>query len=304
MLDVKVRSKVALAARTRMAATALGVAAAAVAGISFLWIGGQWALGQLVYENPAFSIKEIDIQTDGVISPEQLRRWSTARTGQNLLALDLSSVKRELEAVPMIQSASVERVLPSTLRVYVTEREPVAQVNVPRPRVHGEGIELLVFELDAEGSVMVPLDPRQRAIPLTQADTRLPVISGLNVTELQPGRKLDSPQLKAALQLILEFDNSPLAGVTDLRRIDVSSTQVLVVTSREGSEITLKPGDFERQLLRWQAVHEECVRQNQSIATLDLAVPQNTPLRIQDATVLPPPPVRNAKPLRNKRKHV
>ena len=151
---------------------------------------------------------------------------------------------------------------------------------------------------------MVPLDPRQRAVPLMEADSQLPVISGLNVTELQPGRRLESSQLQAALQLIQDFENSPLAGIMELRRIDVSSAQVLVVTTSQGSEITLKLGDLDRQLLRWQRVQEECQKYNKSIATLDLAVTENTPLRMQEASVVPPSTPRTAKPPRNKRKNV
>ena len=61
----------------------------------------------------------------------------------------------------------------------VTEREPVAQVNVPRRDNRG-GLEVAVFQLDAEGYVMVPLDPQQRAMPLNQMNDQLPVLSGVN----------------------------------------------------------------------------------------------------------------------------
>ena len=97
VLDVKVRSKVAMAARTRMVASALGVTAGMLAGLFFLWLAGDWALNRLVYENKSFAIQEIDIQTDGVISPDQLRRWSGVKSGENLIGLDLAYVKRELE---------------------------------------------------------------------------------------------------------------------------------------------------------------------------------------------------------------
>ena len=94
----------------------------------------------MVYENKAFAIEEIDVQTDGVISVDQLRRWAGVKPEENLLALDLARVKRDLELVPLVQSVSVERILPHTLRIRVTEREPIAQVNVPRPRPSG-GVE-------------------------------------------------------------------------------------------------------------------------------------------------------------------
>ena len=92
---------------------------------------GEWALNRFVYENKAFAIKEIDVQTDGVIAVDQLHRWAGVRAGENLLALDLARVKRDLEMIPLVQFVSVERILPHTLRICITEREPVAQATVP-----------------------------------------------------------------------------------------------------------------------------------------------------------------------------
>jgi cell division septal protein FtsQ len=134
VLDVKLRSSQVRAARVRMFAVSLGVLFATVFGLYLLWRTGEWALDRLVYDNKAFAIQDIDVQTDGVIGVDQLRRWMGVKPGQNLLALDLARVKRDLELVPLVQSVSVERILPRTLRVRVVEREPLAQINVPRPK--------------------------------------------------------------------------------------------------------------------------------------------------------------------------
>jgi hypothetical protein len=53
---------------------------------------------------------------------DQLRRWAAVRLGDNLLALDLPSVKRNLELVSVIRSVAIERALPHTLRISVTAR--------------------------------------------------------------------------------------------------------------------------------------------------------------------------------------
>ena len=158
VLDVKLRSGQVRATRTRLAAVAFGVLFGTIFGLYLFWRAGEWALDHFVYENPEFAIRQIDVQTDGVILPDQLRRWAAVKTGDNLLALDLATVKRNLELVSMIESVSVERVLPRTLRIRVNEREPVAQVNVPGADAAGK-IQVTVFELDADGYVMHPLDP-------------------------------------------------------------------------------------------------------------------------------------------------
>jgi hypothetical protein len=303
VLDVKLRSSQVRAARARRIIVALGVCFGTVLGLYALWCLGEFTLNKLVYENKSFAIQQVDVQTDGVISAEQLRRWSGVRPGQNLLALDLARVKRDLEMQAMIESVSVERVLPATLRLRVTEREPVAQVTVPQPRTGG-GLDLKTFQIDASGYVMLPLDPRQRAVPPTQADDQLPLILGINAGDLQPGRKLESVQVQAALKWIDIFESSAMANVVELKKIDVLSPEVLIVTTGQGSEVTFSVNNFDQQLLRWQTIHQECARSNRTIATLNLAVTDNTPLRFLEASATPPSAPRNIKPQRIRRRNV
>jgi cell division septal protein FtsQ len=265
-----------------------------------LWRIGGWTMDRLVYENEAFSVERIDLQTDGVIATEQLRRWAGVKNRQNLFALDLGRVKRNLELVPFIQSVSVERILPHTLRIRVCEREPMAQIMVSRFRVGG-GIEQVVYHLDGEGWVMAPLDPRQRAAPQNQPE-QLPLISG--VKEAQVGHPVESSQVKAALQLIDAFDRSPMAGVTELRKIDVSATEVLVATAGQGGEVTFGLTDFDQQLRRWQAIYDMGQKMGKAVSTLDLAVSNNIPATWIEASVVPPLPPKAPKILRNKKKHV
>ena len=302
VLDVKLRSSQVRAARARRAGIALGICFGTVFGLYALWQLGAFTLNKLVYENKSFAIRQIEVQTDGVISQEQLRRWSGVRPGQNLLALDLARVKRDLELAPMIQSVSVERILPGTLRLRVSEREPIAQVNVPQPRAGG-GLDVKVFQIDQNGYVVLPLDPRQRATPPAQSEDQLPLLLGINSSDLQPGRKLETPQVQAALKWIDVFEGSPMANLVELRKIDVLSPEILVVTTGQGSEITFSLENFDRQLLRWQKIHEECARLNKTIGSLNLAVADNTPLRFSDS-VAPPSAPKPAKPQRTRRRNV
>jgi cell division septal protein FtsQ len=303
VLDVKLRSGQVRATRTRLAAVAFSVLFGTVFGLYLFWRTGEWALNYFVYENPEFAIRQIEVQTDGVILPDQLRRWAGVKTGQNLLALDLATVKRNLELVSMIDSVSVERVLPRTLRIRVNEREPVAQVNVPTADASGK-IVVTVFELDADGYVMQPLDPRLCVMPLAQVSDQLPVVIGLNAYQLQPGRRMDSLQVQAALQLITAFNSSPMAGLVDLQRIDVSAPEVLVATTMQGSEITFDLDDFSQQLGRWREIYDAGQHLNKAIAALNLAVTNNIPARWMDGGAVPGSTPRPARPARTLRNHV
>jgi len=303
VLDVKLRSDQVRAGRVRMLLLALLVPAVTVLVVYLLWCVGAWTLDTFVYQNADFAIQQIEVKTDGVIAPEQLRRWSRVKLGANLIGLDLAEVKRNLELMPVIESVSVERVLPRTLKIRVTEREPVAQVNVPH--MAGGAITVSVFQLDADGVVMVPLDPRLCAVPLAQMNAQLPVIAGLNAFQLQPGRRVELPPVQAALRLITAFDQSPMAGLVDLRRVDVAQPGVLVAVTGQGTEITFGLDNLELQLRRWRQIYDYGKRMNKGdIASADLAVANNVPVHWTTASAAPVVTPKTVKPVKNRRKNV
>ena len=303
VLDVKLRSDQVRQARVRWGVLALGVTLGTGFGLYVLWRAGDWALNMLVYQNPAFAIREVEVQTDGVIAAAELRRWANVKPGENLLALDLVRVKRDLGRIPFIATVSVERILPKTLRLRVTEREAVAQIKGAQTRAGG-GVEMRVFYLDSGGYVMPPMAPRQRAKPTGSPEESFPSLTGLNLTNLQPGRRLDSAPVAAGLRLVSEFAGSPMAGLVDLHGIDVSATDVLVVTTGQGSEVTFSLNDLGRQLRRWREIYENMPQVKTSRVALDLAVSNNIPLRFLGTNTLPTLAPKLPKPLRSKKRNV
>jgi len=303
VLDVKLRSDQVRATRLRLVAIAMGFVFATVIGFYVVWRAGEWTLNRLIYENKSFAIQRVDVETDGVIAVDQLRRWAGVKPGENLLALDLARVKRDMEMVSAIRSVAVERIMPNTLRLRVTEREPLAQVCVPRLQANG-GYEMALLHLDEEGYVMTLLDPRQRAAPPAPGDEVLPEIRVSNLNDMAPGRRVDSPQVRSALQLISAFAHSPMAGLVDLQIIDVTSPDILQVTTSQKSIITFSIQDPDRQLARWREIYNQGQRLGKAISTLDLSVPNNIPACFVDAGAVPPVSPRSKSPQHIRRKNV
>ena len=151
---------------------------------------------------------------------------------------------------------------------------------------------------------MPPLDPRQRAsTPNPQAD-QLPMVFYPHSEQVQPGRRLVAPPVQAALELIVAFEHSPMVGLADLRHIDASASDVLVVTTGQGGEVTFALGDLEQQLRRWHEIFAAGLQQNKAIGTLDLAVSNNIPARWLEASAVPLATPKLPKPIRLKKKHV
>lgn len=300
VLDVKLRSDQIRAARLRFAALGLGMLVTTLAGFFLIWRAGEWALNHFVYENPAFSIQKIEVQTDGVIPVDQLRRWSGVRPGQNLLALDLARVKRDLEMAPAIRGATVERVTPHTLKLRVQEREPVAQISVLRLKADGS-TEPACVRLDRDGYAM----PASAGTPGAGTNVIFPAICGLNLSEVAPGKRIDSAGVRDALQLILAFQHSPMAGVTELQQVDISAPGVLQVTARGQGRVVFSLDNTEQQLRRWRDICDHARELGKAVATLDLSVPGNIPAVLTDvAAGLPAPGPKTTNPQPTRKRNV
>lgn len=266
------------------------------------WRGGDVLLRRFVYENAAFAIHQIDVQTDGILSLEQIRRWAGVRLQENLLALDLSRVQRDLEAIPSIQSGGIERVLPHTLKIRIVEREPVAQILIPQPNVTNLW-QRSVLLISADGTIMLPLLAHQRAQPGAPADS-LPTLFGIPGADLRPGRRVESPQAQAALKLIASFEHSPMAGLVDILHVDVTTPNLVQVATAQNSEILFGIHDLEGQLRRWRAVHDYGQKHGKYVAWMDLSVANNVPARWLDSGAPVPTRPKPIKVHRSKKRHV
>lgn len=283
VLEVKVRSAEARRRRLRFVLLA-GACALLAATVGLLgWRGIERALNELVFQSGAFAVRAIHVHTDGVIPADLLRRWTGVRPGDNLLALDLRRIKRDLELSPLVRSAAVERVLPHTLRLHVRERTPIARARVLRPRAEDQGVELATCYLDETGFVMMEVGGRLRGHHLFPPDETLPLLVGLQLRELAPGRTSEGPALQTALRFLTAFRQSPLARQVAVDQIELGGAESLLVTTAEGSVVTLAGQRFEQQLARWGTVLDHSRRTGRWIATLDLSVTNNLPLRWVEA---------------------
>lgn len=288
VLDVKIRSSPRRQERWRRL-TMLGLVLAFVGlGVVGTWRGAEYLYRVWFSENPAFAIHTLEVQTDGVIALEQIRRWAGVKLNDNLFALDLGRIKRDLELVPAIESVSVQRILPHTLRIVVTERQPVAQVRLPKTEAAAHPLR---YCLDAKGYVMYPLEGFQLSQPAL-TNQPLPWLDGVPVAALRFGQQVDRPQVRAALELIQAFNRSPMIGLVSLEQIDVSQPGLLRVRTAQGTEVIFGLTDFARQLRRWRAIHDYGLQQGRTLVWLDLSVANNVPARWTDSppAAIPTPP--------------
>lgn len=300
-LQVRVRTDVARAQTARRVGRVFFSVGGTLLALLIFWRGGEWVLQNIFFDDQSYALRKIEIQTDGLLTTDEIQRRAGVKPGQNLINLDLARIKRELERVPMIRSVTLERALPGTLRLRVTERLPVAESQLTRTRPDGS-VQFTTYRLDAEGMVMPLTDPRQP--PPGTAPVQYPLILGLDPAELVPGQKVRSHPARAALRLVAAFEESAMLGVDDLQRVEVVSPDILQVSTYLGAQVTFATVNLERQLARWRVVFDFGQSRQLHLAALDLAVTNNVPARWLDASTVPPPP-REPRPARTRtRRHV
>jgi cell division protein FtsQ len=304
-LSVKKRRNEHSSRRVRFVATLFGFTLSLFLLVLAGWKGVEFVMREAVYKNPRLAIDRIDIETDGVLSPEKIREWARVKKGDNLLGLDIATLKRDLELHPLVETATAEKILPRQLRITVTERKPLAVVYLYQSGAKGNNGLDRVY-LDGAGMVIPPLLADERNPSSDPNPSALPTLTGFNSRELRPGGFVDSAQIRAALELIGQYERSPLASMIEFRSIDLSSPHTLLARVDPETEITFAPDNFARQLARLQTTLEFARRQNRMLASLDLAVGNYVPARwIEPGTNAPavilPSTLQN---LRSRKKHV
>lgn len=134
--------------------------------VAALVAGGVWAYRH-TQSDERFAVRTIEI--DGAVhTPRAALDVITQRyVGLNLFQIDIARVQHDLGGLGWVRRIDIEKKLPDTLRIKITERKPVALVR--------NGARLLY--VDEEGVPFADLNPRV-------GDADLPLISDASDAEL------------------------------------------------------------------------------------------------------------------------
>jgi len=169
----------------------------AAAGIVFVVaasIALAWGIKQHVVTSPRFAVKNIRVEGTVKRTPEQVAEAAGLAIGMNVFSLDLVNARRRLLQDPWIANAEVERKLPSTLTITVTEREAAAVVAVDSD----------LYLCTHEGELFKKLE--------ADDPIGLIVINGLTASLVANDRKLAVERIRSALDLLASYQsNGPSA---------------------------------------------------------------------------------------------
>jgi len=98
-----------------------------VAVLTLLTVAG---LSYCVYFTPLLGVRQVDVHGAVVLTDDEVRAAAAIAPGSPLVRLDLRGIRERVAAVPRIARIEVERQLPGTVRLLVTERVPIGFVKL------------------------------------------------------------------------------------------------------------------------------------------------------------------------------
>jgi len=269
LLDVKVRARSASARRTQktvfFVSVCLFVGGLVVAGL----LGARRAANALFFENPDYSLRSVELNTDGTLQRDVVLTDLGLRFGTNIFSLNLARLEQALRQVPQVEDCTVRRILPGKLVLSVHERQPVAWI-APEPESGAAFNYDAAFLLDKSGVVL-------RARHGDTQYTGLPLILGVNTKNYSPGQRIDTDEIKAALELI-SLNSESLQERFQIESVDVSREYYLTVTDRQRATVLFGLDQLAAQLRRLQLLLNYCDDNKRQLQTVNLMLQRNVPV--------------------------
>jgi cell division septal protein FtsQ len=270
LLDVKVRSRSATQQRNRRVLVFVSKLVLAFVIAVGICLGVREGARRFFFENSDYRLTNIEVQTDGVLQREQILKTADLREGENIFSINLGRVHDRLQDLPQIDDVEVLRKLPGEIDIQIVERKPVAWITSEKEIVD-PFTTAGVFLVDGRGVLM----KEKKLLPEYLG---LPLILGCQGESLEAGKIVETPEAKAALELLRLSTRSFMQTRFQIREIDLSKGYCLVVTDKDRTRVTFGFDDLDMQLQRLQEFLVYSDDTKQELATVNLLVQRNIPV--------------------------
>jgi cell division protein FtsQ len=193
-----------------------------------------------------FTVQEIEVEGRATTPRGDILKAIEAGRGTPILAVSPTRVKQQLETLPWIRTASVERHLPDTLYIRLTERVPLAlwQRQGKMMLIDHDGVVVTTEHLDRYSNLLLVVGddaPRNAAsliqVLQTQPDLMRRVSAAIRVGERRWNLQLDSaitielPETNVAdaWAHLAQIDRGHALLARDIELVDLRLTDRVVV---------------------------------------------------------------------------
>jgi cell division protein FtsQ len=200
-------------------------------------------------------VKRLTVEGNRIVETNEILQLAHVTKGMKMYDIDLTLIQKDVMSHHFIKDVIVQRDLPVTLKITVTEREPIAMVNRNN-----------ILYLDAEGIVLPHSISREVFdLPLiTGIPTSVPVTVGSRIVQTDVREALSI--LSAAKMVNKELYH--LISEIKLR----NGGDIVLYSAEEGIPIIFGRGDIVGKLIRLETFWKDIVREKgpQQLQYVDL----------------------------------
>lgn len=196
----------------------LGLTALVLAsGMGYLAYG--FVTSTTVFRLPA--VEDIEVVSNQHVSAAEVQACFAEDVGHAVFGVPLGERRQRIEEIPWVAAATVQRVYPNRLRVYLSERTPVAFLR--------------------EGTAPRLIDRHGVVLPVPEDSSySFPVLSGLSETMALPER---AARMEIYMEFVQELDADGKSYTPEISEIDLSDPEnVRAAVSAAGGVVYLLLG--------------------------------------------------------------
>jgi len=224
----------------------LGLAGIAAAGA--LLFGAY----RLVASITLFRLANVEVANSRRLTRNEILAIAGIEPGCNLLRLNLKSMGEHLLQNPWIESVRIRRYFPDGLSIAVTEREPLAVVNMG-----------FIYYLDAKGNIFKVLNQGDRL--------DYPVITGFSEEELTTDPVGTREALRSTCDLLTILHEKGAFILADVSEIHYDKGYGFTMFTAAGAlPVKIGSGDFAAKVDRFARVYRELMAQRSTLHYIDL----------------------------------
>ena len=231
--------------RARRGPLARAVIALEITGGCLVAVYLVWSAYANVMASERLKVGRVDVRGSRFLSEGEVRELLGPAVGENILGLDVDSLKTRLRASPWVADATVVRTLPDTLRVDIRERQPLALAELER-----------LYLMDGDGTLIDLYGPRT-------AGFDLPIVRGLVDASAEERRA----RAERAGELLRDLGDLG----AEVSEVEVErSGDVKVVLRGRGELLRMGPPPYRERVLTFLGLREDLARRCPDAEWFDL----------------------------------
>jgi len=225
---------------------ALGLAAVSLA------FGALFAAKRVIASTTFFRLKNVEVSSAKRLTQEEILALAGVEAGQDMARMNLKRMGEQLTQNPWVETVRIHRYFPDRLSISITEREPLAIVNMG-----------FIYYLDRKGTVFKVLNQGDKL--------DYPVVTGFSEEEMTSNPAGTREALKTTCELLGILREKGAFILADVSEIHYDKGYGFTLFTASGAlPVKVGSGDFAAKVDRLARIYRDLMVQRASLQYIDL----------------------------------